>query len=585
MSEQAIVDQAMESYRLAHMIIEGKFGPAVAEAIPHFKACADAWGKALRSKQRADVLLELGKLHQRLDDHRAATLSYEEAQEIYKTLGEKQLMAYAGVLAGLALKAQRRYDEAIDEVERALAVNKDGGDLTHVARTLLILAGIHMDKEQHADALARFQEAMPILVRFNKSLEISQAHELMAVCLHALGQHERAAEGFEKAIAAKQELGNLKGAAKVMSRFAELERGRGATEVALKLQGRALSIHQLRNDQALIAQTLGNIGAIHADRKEWQVAFDRFSECAKLCKAASERQAEVQALANMHLMQINLGQEDAALRSLGEALALCSSLENRALHERLLNAAVELHRRRRDSDGELDAVSAIASLREKVADQRGLAQVLDELAGLHHARKDLDKTRACLARRSELLEELDDQDGLLRALDDLAGLAVERQAWNDAADHFERGLAICRSRGIPAADLAARSYNLGLIHGQRGDHQLALDAYRSALESYSEIGNHEQAARCLRQMGACELHLPGKSPEALAHYQQALTFYEGRGDKRGIAVALVGVGNAQANLGDNAAAKAAFDRAAALKEEMGDQKGTTMIRKATSALQ
>jgi tetratricopeptide (TPR) repeat protein len=155
MTEQAIVDQAMESYRLAHMIMEGKFGPAVAEAIPHLKTCIDCWDKALRSKQKADALLELGKLHQRLDDHGAAAQAYEQAQDIYRELGQKQLMAYAGVCAGLALRAQRHYDEAIAVVERALAINKDGGDLTHVARTLLILAGIHMDKEQHADALAR----------------------------------------------------------------------------------------------------------------------------------------------------------------------------------------------------------------------------------------------------------------------------------------------------------------------------------------------------------------------------------------------------------------------------------------------
>ncbi len=585
MSDQAIVDKAMESYRLAHMIMEGKFGPAVAEAIPHLRTAADCWAQALRSKQRAECLIELGKLHQRLDDHAAAVPDYEQAIAIYKELGEKQAMAYAGVLAGLAFKAQRRFDEAIAIIDRSLATNKDGGDQTHVARTLMILAGVHMDKGNHAEALVRLQEALPILARFNKSLEIAHAHETMGECHHALKQFDRATAEFDLSIAGKQELGNLKGAAKLISRFAELERGRGAFDQALVLHRRALEIHQLRNDQAMIAHTLGNIGTVYAERGDWQQALDQFIKCIPLCQASSERQAEIQALANMHLMQLNLGREPDALESLKRALAMCAGIDNRVLHERVLFAALELHRKRRDDQAELDCLTAVMSLREKAGDAKGQAQILDELASLHHARKDLDKTRACLSRRAELLEELGDQEGLVRALDDLAGLAVERESWNDAADHFERSLAICRSRGIPAADLASRSYNLALIHGKRGDHALAHEAYSYALESFEEVANAEQVARTLRQMGSCELHMHGKSAEALAHYQRALAWYESRGDKRGIALALVGVGNAQANLGDNEAAKTAFERAASLKEEMGDQKGTTMIRKATNALQ
>jgi tetratricopeptide (TPR) repeat protein len=585
MSDQAIVDRAMECYRLAHMIMEGKFGPAVAAAIPHLKECADCWEKALRSKQRADVLVELGKLHQRLDDHATAAASYDQAIALYRALGEKQQMAYAGVLAGLALKAQRRFDEAIAAIEGALALNKDGGDLTHVARTLLILAGAHMDLQQWRQALERFEEAMPILVRFNKSVEIAEARELMGVCRHALSQFDTATGEFEKAIAGKQELGNLKGAAKVMSRHAELERARGSHQAALALHQRALAIHQLRNDQAMIAQTYGNMGAAHAAAGDWQKAFERFAECAKLAGEASERQAQALALLNQHIAELHLERESGAQATLERAIALCQGLDNRQLHERALRALLDLARRRRDADLEARALEEMRAFFDRAGDRAGVARVLDDLASLHHARKDVAKARSCLERRAEVLEELGDQEGLLRALDDLAGLAVEREVWTEAADHFERALAICRARGIPAADLAARSYNLGLIHARRGDPNVALECYRQARESYAEAGNLEQAARCLRQMGSCELLIGGRSADALGHYQEAVAFYESKNDKRGLAIALVGVGNAAANIGDTAVAKAAFDRAAGLKEEMGDQKGTTMIRKATSALQ
>jgi tetratricopeptide (TPR) repeat protein len=584
MSEQAFVDKAMESYRLAHMIIEGKFGSAVAGAIPHLRSAAECWGQALQSKPKADVLVELGKLYQRLDDHATAVPVYEEAIGLYRTLGEKQSVAYAGVLAGLALKAQRKFDAAFAYIERSLAINQDGGDLTHVARTLGILAGVLMDMGMNTESLARHNEAMPILVRFNKSVEIAQTHESMALCHHRLGQHQQAQEHFDTAIAGKKELGDLKGAAKVMHRYAELERARGAHDHALALHKAALEIHQLRNDQALIAQTLGNIGTVHADRGAWQEALEQFQRCLPLCQAEYERQAEVQALSNIALMQLNLGRDADALATITHTLTLCDKLDNRALHERIAKMELELQRKRGDALGELASLTRIAALREQSGDRQGLASVLDDLAVLHHGRKEHDKAKAYLMRRADLLEDLGDQEGLVRALDDLAALAVEREQWNDAADHFERGLAILRSRGLPAADLALRTYNLAIIHGKRLDPKLALEAYNHALESFRETGNGDQIARTLRQIGSCELNLPQRSADALGHYQEALAWYEGKDDKRGIAISLVGIGNAQANMGDNAAAKAAFERAAALKEQMGDQKGTSMIRKATNAL-
>jgi tetratricopeptide (TPR) repeat protein len=584
MSEQDTVDRAMEEYRLAHMIMEGKFGPAVAEAIPHLRNCADCWGQALRSKQRADALVELGKLHQRLDDHSAAAPIYAEAQTIYFTLGERQLMAYVGVLAGLALKAQNRFDDALRVVEESLAVEKDGGDMTHVSRTLLILAGLHMDLKQFDRALERFAESQPILERFGKSAELSQAFELKAVCLHELERFGESGLQFELAIAAKRDLGNLKGSSKVITRFADLERSRGRFDQALALHKRALDVHRLRNDQAMIAQSLGNIGTILADRGEIEAAHDHFQQCAQLLQAASERPGEAQALTNLHLMQLKLGKNDAALVSLARARELCRSGGYRQLRERVLHSILEILRKQNQVEQEIEVLHELAEVRQQAGDVRGLSSVLDELAVLHHGLKQYDQVRSILQRRAELMEELNDQEGLLRALDDLTGIAVEQEAWSQAADHSERALAICRARGTPAVDLAGRAYNLGLIHGKSNDFKSALECYRQAADGWAEAHNPEQAARCQRQMGACELQLPGLSAAALSHYQSALAYYEAQNDKRGIALALVGIGNAQINLGDPTAAKLAFDRAAALKEELGDQRGTTMIRKASSVL-
>src|SRR5258708_4279162 len=115
--EDAAAAEAMEAYRFAHVILEGKFGPARAEALAHLRTAADHWGRALRSKQRAEVLIELGKLHQELGDDATAVTVYEEALKIHKDNNDKPAMAYAAVLAGLALKALGKYELALGFLE------------------------------------------------------------------------------------------------------------------------------------------------------------------------------------------------------------------------------------------------------------------------------------------------------------------------------------------------------------------------------------------------------------------------------------------------------------------------------------
>ncbi len=581
---QQLVDRAMESYRLAHMIVEGKFGPALAEAIPHLRSCADDWGKALRSKTRADVLVELGKLHQRLDDHAAALNAYHEAGEIYRTINERHAIAYCYMLEAMSLTSMGRLPEALAVGEQALAQERDGGDLANVSRMLLVVAGIHMDLEQYDRALACFADAMPILARFGKNAEAAQAHELTAVCQHRLKCYDLASTSFELAINAKRDLGNLRGAAKIMVRFAELERDRKAYAQALALHKRALDIHRLRNDQAMIAQSLGNIGTIQTDLGDWPAALANFQECAQLLRTTGERPSEAQTFSNLHVVQLKMGDEQGALASLEKALEICRTISNRQMRERIIHAAVVLRRQRGEGEEEIKLLQELRQVRESAGDLAGVAGALDDLAVLYHGFKRLADTRACLERRAEILEELGDQAALLRTLDDLAGLAVEQEDWSRAADHSERSLAICRARSMPAADLASRCYNLGLIHARRVDHGSALESYRQAHQLWGEANNADQAARSLRQMGGCELQISGLSRDALGHFQEALSHYESSGDKRGIALALVGIGNAHANLRDSESAKAAFDRAAALKEELGDQRGTSVIRKATSIL-
>ena len=540
---QELVDEAMDAYRLAQMLMAGKVGSAVGEAVPHLRRAADCWGRAQRSQQRAEVLVELGRLLQRSSHHPAAIDAFEEAVRIFRELNQRKEAAEAGLAAGLSQKALGRPDLAVAYLERALAMHCDGGDQIDQAMTRLSLAAVHLDQREPARALIHYREALPILSRHSKRAEVAHVHEMMAVGHQMAGDDDAAIADFDTAITMKQQqLGDMRGAAKTMARLADLHRHRDQLDQALTLYQRALDLHRLRNDQVLIAQALGNIGTIHSLRCNHAAALDHYRQSLALSTAAGERAAVAQTLYNVAGVHLELKQEGEALAALGQALAVCDELGSRSLAERMLAVMADLHQRAGET-----------------------------------VRAD-----ACRSRRVDLLVQLGDPGALRTALEELIDLALAREEWETLIDLERRLLTTCGDT-LPAAERADHRLRQGTAAVRLGDHPAAIEAYEQGIDAAESSGDEERLARLLRQLGASELQV-GASADALAHYQRALAIHRTRSEVMPSAIALVGVGNACAQLGNKAEARTAFDEAAALRESLGDDKGTAAIRKATESL-
>ena len=99
---QDLVDRAMSELHLAHVIVTGKVGPAVAEAIPHLLTAVQCWGDALRSQSQADALVDLGKLY----DYDIILLDLNlpdmSGYEVLKTLRVSKVATPILILSGLA---------------------------------------------------------------------------------------------------------------------------------------------------------------------------------------------------------------------------------------------------------------------------------------------------------------------------------------------------------------------------------------------------------------------------------------------------------------------------------------------------
>ncbi|GAI36357.1 unnamed protein product, partial [marine sediment metagenome] len=118
-----------------------------------------------------------------------------------------------------------------------------------------------------------------------------------------------------------------------------------------------------------------------------------------------------------------------------------------------------------------------------------------------------------------------------------------------AENYFKDALKISERRDLQEIykeDLiltrAATLGNIGLIYGDKGDLDKALEHYQEALKICREIGYKRGEANGLGNIGNVYID-KGDLDKALEHYQEALKIHRGIGDKVGEANGLGNIGN------------------------------------------
>lgn len=540
---QAVINEAMEAYRHAHILMEGKVGRDIAEAIPYLRTAASCWEQALRSQSHGEVLIELGDLHHRLGNFDESASAFEQALIIFRDTNAKKAAADAGLKAGLARKAQGRPDLAVAYLERSIEILKQEGHMLDVAMADMTLGSVLLDDQRPADAQARYEGALPVLERFSKRSEIAHCREMLGIAMAQGGQHDAAAAEFEAVITMKRDqLGDMRGAAKTMSRYADALRRMQRYDDALSRYQQALSLHKLRNDIALQAQTHGNIGTVLSAMKSYEKAIEQYHACIKLSQQAGEKAAVAQAHYNLAGIYLEAGKPDQAISELDTALGLCEELGSRALSGNILRA----------------------------------------LADLHESNGDATRAQAARLRRADIFGQAGDTAAQLEALQHLLDEALDAEEWEAAVTFQNRILSDCSSK-LSDAEAADHRLRQGVLLSRLGDHKESIPALTQALLRSELADDQERVGRCLRHLGQAELHV-GASADAHGHFQRAVTLYRSSNDLRNLATSLVGQGNALVQLGKNAEAKTTLEEAAEIREQLGDSKGTQTIRKATSGL-
>lgn len=192
--------------------------------------------KASRNTQDTVILRQalnnLGVAVMFLRRYDEAVECFDEAIALARVLGHRSGEAATTINAALARVRSGRAAEAIPACETTLMTLRAMGDLPGVAYALYVLALALHEHEQFGDAIARYTECLAVCR--SAGIRGREAHALyrLAETLRRTGQYDEAVRYATEAVARCEEIGAVRDHAYALMVLGQAEADRGATDTA-----------------------------------------------------------------------------------------------------------------------------------------------------------------------------------------------------------------------------------------------------------------------------------------------------------------------------------------------------------------
>ncbi len=428
--------------------------------------------------------------------------------------------------AGLAAYAERRTQEAISLLNRALQRARADGDQAGAALVLTNLGVVLLDVNEYEHAAVALEAALPVHRELGD--RVSEQRTLLSLCgaLSSLYRHREALDHGRRAVVLADALGDAEGLAAAHNQLGNAARRAGLTIEALENYRAATTLYRKHGPVAELAAALNNIGGLAHSLGRLTEAAAALEEALPLHRAANDIGGQVSAENTMAWVLRDLGQPEEAL------LRLKAS-------ERLARAS---------------------------GDQHLLGATAQRVGGVYLA----------LGRIDEAIEEYHTADRVARALDrpwDMGAAAnslgralLAAGDTTAAVEQTERAAELATRLAGPAAEAVAQ-VNLAIARLQAGDADAAAVAAECAMRISVKIGDRHTQAVALAVAGriAAALADLGQARELL---EAAAARFEQLGSDLGAAVVLADLAEVHQSLDRLDDAVNAFERAMVLVESM-----------------
>jgi tetratricopeptide (TPR) repeat protein len=283
----------------------------------------------------ASTLFNMAFLHQTRNRLDKALKCLEEALKIRQLrLPDSEKVAVTHEKIGSLARAIGKTKKAQINFEDALRIRRliHGEQHEAVATVLQELGDLMDDLSEYDSAMSYYIDALDI--RRNRlgldDIAVAETLYSMGYTLHNNDEPDRALVCFEESLNIRRyQLGDdSKEVGDTLNMIGFLKAKRGELDDALTLLWDALRIRKIQEDHVKVSETLKNIGNVHREKKERDLAVECYEECLRIRRTelGPEHEKVADALIAMGNVQSDMDHKDDAMRSYQEALKIRTML-------------------------------------------------------------------------------------------------------------------------------------------------------------------------------------------------------------------------------------------------------------------
>ena len=420
---------------------------------------------------------------------------------------------------GRVLRRQRRWDEAIECFEKALAIAKKLGRLGSQAKILGRLGSIYRRRRRWDDATKCCEEALVIFRKLGDRPNEGRSLSNLGSIYCERGHLDKAAKCCEEALAIFRELGDKPAnEAKTLGNLGRIYRLQGRWDEAIKCCKEALAIFRELGDRRGQRRTLVNLGRVYLRRSQWDKAIKCWKEALAIARKLEDRYPEGKLLMSLGNIYSQQDHWDEAVGYYEEALAIFQELGDRCRQLSRWDKAVGCYK-----EG--------LTIARELGDRHGEGEVLINLGNAYRSWGRWDKAIECFKKALPIFRELGDRKGEARTLGNLGSIYLQQGHWEEAIECWEKNLVIARELGDKHAEKRALG-GLGSVYLRQGRWEEAIEYYEESLALARELGDRRDEMKSLGGLGSVYLQ-QGRWAEAIECYQKGLRICQELGDRHG----------------------------------------------------
>jgi CHAT domain-containing protein/tetratricopeptide (TPR) repeat protein len=420
--------------------------------------------------------------------------------------------------------------------------------------------------ESRRAAIKKLEEAAPLFVKAGDKAAEANTLRTMGTIHGRLSEYPKAAELYQKAIAAFRLAGDKRNQAETHNSLGAIYFYSNQPENSFAQVEQAAALYRELNDKRGEAETLGNLGSLYHQAGQPRKGLQYFFQSLPALQAEKDQRSEARTLSNIASIYDDLGEPQPALEHYNRALTMRRQLNDRRGIAATLHNLTPVYKSLGEAQKALDCATEALTIIGDSGEKFFLAAIHNHLGGLYEDLGNAAKSLTSYETALQLAREADNKASIAATLSNIGGYYARQGEATKSLDYQTQALQLMRAAKDPRGE-AITLVKLGENYALLNDQAKALEYYQLALPLCRQIENRNWEAHVLELIGKTQV-ASGKQQQALEYYNQALQLTRSISQRTGEASTLFAMAQAERQLGKLEPAQSRVESALDLLESL-----------------